>query len=576
MRRISYRHWLLQSFLAAGVIPLLICVCLILGLFQTSVERYARGVGQRRLEAMEHDLGFFAQLCETTLQHVAEDPLIARTVQQGTQRDTEVYALLYRAVNSLTPEAGLSLYDAGGRMLYTTADGRPGETLPVHWGLLGAAGESAGTVFRRVSPYDDAAERSCIQIARPVRAGAETVGYAVIDVAERQLSALFEGWNGEGEYLLLDRFWEEIVCSPALQGEETAAALRAALLATGGAGTTDRDAWLLTAREEHSGFTLILQQRRPLAGETQRLLHGVALGSIALSILLCFWFAMRMSRRVSEPVRDLNAAMRQVEAGDFGVRAEVRGNDELAQLSGRFNRMTQRLEQNLDDSLRQQRELGDARMRMMQAQLNPHFLYNTLDTLKWLGKIHKVPEVSTISSDLADILRRSISADTLVPLRTALETLDRYIEIQSIRFPGKFEYRAEAEEAALDCLIPKLMLQPLVENAVVHGFEDGSSGEIVVSARTEGEDLVIDVKDSGCGMSEESRRRFLAAKAPGAQPEQGHLGLYNVDAILRLVYGPEHDLQLIDDLPRGTHLRAVLPAAPVKGEEAEHEEGRGG
>ena len=111
MKERSYRRWLLQSFLLAGVVPLLICVVLILGLFQTSVERYAAGVGQRRLEAMEHGLGSFAQLCEETLQHVAEDPTVARTVQEGTERDTAVYALLYQAVNTLTPEAGLSLYD---------------------------------------------------------------------------------------------------------------------------------------------------------------------------------------------------------------------------------------------------------------------------------------------------------------------------------------------------------------------------------------------------------------------------------------------------------------------------------
>ena len=569
----SYRRWLLHSFFLAGVVPLLICVVLILGLFQTSVERYAAGVGQRRLEAMEHGLGSFAKLCEETLQHVAEDPTVSMTLQEGTERDTAVYALLYQAAGSLTPEAGLSLYDAGGRLLYTTADGRPGETMSVNWGLLHASRQDAGTVFRRVSPYDAAADRSCIQIARPVLSGGETVGYAVIDVTERQLAALFEGWNGEGEYLLLDRFWEPIVASPALQEEETAAALRAALLASGAPALPDKDSRLLAAREELSGFTLVLLQEKPLAGETQQLLHGVALGSIALSLLLCFWFAMRMSRRVSQPVQALNDAMRRVEEGDFDVRAEARGSDELAQLSGRFNRMTQRLKQNLDDSLRQQRELGAARMRMMQAQLNPHFLYNTLDTLKWLGKIHKVPEVSTISSDLADILRRSISGDTLVTLRTALEAVDSYIEIQSIRFPGKFTYRAEAAPETLDCLIPKLMLQPLVENAVVHGFEDGSSGEIVVSAHLDGEDLVIDVSDSGCGMSEESRRRFLAAKAPGVQPEQGHLGLYNVDAILRLVYGPAHDLQLVDDLPRGTHLRAVLPAE--RKEADDEESGRG-
>ena len=160
MKERSYRRWLLQSFLLAGVVPLLICVVLILGLFQTSVERYAAGVGQRRLEAMEHGLGSFAQLCETTLQHVAEDPTVAKTLQEGTERDTAVYALLYRAAGELTPEAGLSLYDAGGSLLYTTAAGRPGETLPVGWGLLHAARENGRSVFRRDSPYGDAAARS--------------------------------------------------------------------------------------------------------------------------------------------------------------------------------------------------------------------------------------------------------------------------------------------------------------------------------------------------------------------------------------------------------------------------------
>ena len=103
MKERSYRRWLLHSFLLAGVVPLLICVVLILGLFQTSVERYAAGVGQRRLETMEHGLGSFAQQCETTLRHLSEDPTVAKTLQEGTERDTAVYALLYHATGALTP-----------------------------------------------------------------------------------------------------------------------------------------------------------------------------------------------------------------------------------------------------------------------------------------------------------------------------------------------------------------------------------------------------------------------------------------------------------------------------------------
>ena len=257
--------------------------------------------------------------------------------------------------------------------------------------------------------------------------------------------------------------------------------------------------------------------------------------------------------------------MAAVEGGDLDVRVEVPGTDEMSQLAGRFNRMTERLKTNLTDSIRQQQELGDAQIRMMQAQLNPHFLYNTLDTLKWMGKIHHVPEVATISADLADILRRSISADEFVRLEDELRLLERYVEIQKIRFAGKFEFRAAMDEDLLDIPVPKLMLQPLVENAIIHGFEDGMPGEITVTAARAGDDLLLTVQDNGCGMSPESLRRFQEQTPPAGR----HLGLHNVDAILRLNYGQERGLKFLPPPGgRGTCIRISIPITRQGGRES--------
>ena len=218
--------------------------------------------------------------------------------------------------------------------------------------------------------------------------------------------------------------------------------------------------------------------------------------------------------------------------------------------------MAGRLKENLDNSIRQQQELGDAQIRMMQAQLNPHFLYNTLDTLKWLGKINRIPEVSTISANLADILRSSISADDFVRLGDELALLERYVEIQNIRFPDKFVYQTDIEDETREMLIPKLTLQPLVENAIIHGFEDGSHGVITVSAAQRGDELTVTVQDDGCGMSPDSRARFLAKSGAAS----GHLGLYNVDAILRLHYGEKCGLKFLSPRDgRGTCIRMTLP-----------------
>ena len=142
--------------------------------------------------------------------------------------------------------------------------------------------------------------------------------------------------------------------------------------------------------------------------------------------------------------------------------------------------------------------------------------------------------------------------------------LDRYVEIQKIRFAGKFDYRTEIDETLLDARMPKLMLQPLVENAIIHGFEDGVPGEIVVTTAQTGAEMVLTVRDTGLGMSEESLRQFRNR----CDSSDGHLGLYNVDAILRLHYGDDHGLTFLPPPDgRGTCIRIVLPITRQGGKE---------
>ena len=200
---------------------------------------------------------------------------------------------------------------------------------------------------------------------------------------------------------------------------------------------------------------------------------------------------------------------------------------------------------------------------MMQAQLNPHFLCNTLDTMKWMGKIHNIPEVAEISTDLADILRTSISTEEFVPLAEELDLLHRYIDIQRIRFPGKFVYTADVPPELLDCIIPKLMLQPLVENAILHGLDSKDSGQIRLTARRLGTDrMQITVTDNGCGISED----VLAALRDGGRlRERGHLGLYNVNMILKKYYGGDCGLTLRNEAAGGASVDAVLPVTRKEG-----------
>ena len=215
------------------------------------------------------------------------------------------------------------------------------------------------------------------------------------------------------------------------------------------------------------------------------------------------------------------------------------------------------LQHNQQALLENQQALNDAQIRMLQAQLNPHFLCNTLDTMKWISKINQVPQVALMSTNLADILRFCISPDEFVPLKKELEILSRYIEIQRIRLSDSFVYHADVPQELEALMVPKMLLQPLAENAILHGLEGVEHGEITASARLLPDGtLELCVRDNGRGLPPE----LLGPYRP-PEKQTGHLGLFNVDTILKKHYGERFGLRLENNTAGGgACIIAVLPA----------------
>ena len=247
----------------------------------------------------------------------------------------------------------------------------------------------------------------------------------------------------------------------------------------------------------------------------------------------------------------------RLEQDDLDVHVSRDGEDELGQLAEEFNHMVQALKANRQELVENQRELNQAQVRMLQAQLNPHFLCNTLDTMKWISKINHVPQVALMSTNLADILRFCISAEEFVPLAREVEVLNRYVEIQKIRLSDQFTFLVSLPEKLETCMVPKMILQPIVENAILHGLEGVPDSVIQVCAEQDGEDLRITVTDNGHGLPPEMiGHPYKRESAPTGH----HLGLYNVDTILKKHYGEQYGLYL-DNNPAGSgaRVRARLP-----------------
>ena len=314
---------------------------------------------------------------------------------------------------------------------------------------------------------------------------------------------------------------------------------------------------------ERDGFCLVLKQPKTYTATVKQSIEVVSLLTGILCLLLCLWTAWTLSRYLSKPVHEMDEAMGRVEKGEYDVSIQTDASDEFARLAASFNRMTAEYRQNLARSVQRQKELNETQLRMMQAQLNPHFLYNTLDSIKWMGITNGVPQIGDITTDLAELLRAGISGDKLITLEEELELIERYIDIQSIRFEDSFTCEIDVEERFMHCVLPKLVLQPLVENSIIHGLAGKEDGYIKLWAERDGDDLKLCVWDNGCGIPQEVLDKL---NSPDKTLPGGHLGLNNVDKIIRLYYGDSYGITAHTYRGEGSCIELRLPMQ-IKGTE---------
>ena len=541
LRFSSFRQRLNAAFLAVSLVPVLLCSALLLQIFRLRMTADQQQNAEQQLDGACHALFSMQEGLQEAAITIGGSETVLGALSGGWENSASVYSALYDATEDVRRFARFELYDAEGTLMYATQTVHGAQTLPVSWGILKEAADADAIVYSAsIDPtdLDEPVLRGAVRLTRD----GQTAGFLVAAFYETQLRAMFDSLAGaQNELLVMDGFWRGVYCSQQAQVQTLSSALREQLL-HGKALTGLSDNFVYTARQdEATGLFLVLQQPQVFTRGTLRLLYTVsalcALGGVAVSIAL----SLRLSRQMFQPIGTLHRAITQVGKNDLEVQVPVQEGqcDELGELAQQFNGMVLSLRRNQQALLKNQQALNDAQIRMMQAQLNPHFLCNTLDTMKWISKINQVPQVALMSTNLADILRFCISPDEFVELRQELAILGRYVEIQRIRLSDSFTFAQDVPEALLSCLVPKMMLQPLAENAILHGLSGVQDGRLTVTARESDGVLEICVLDNGCGFPAEMLGPYQA-------PEQqtGHLGLFNVDTILRKHYGESFGLRL--------------------------------
>jgi len=263
---------------------------------------------------------------------------------------------------------------------------------------------------------------------------------------------------------------------------------------------------------------------------TRRVAIFAALAILTMSVFQLFFY----NRFIFRPLRKLSRLMEDIENENYRVQFNIRKKDEIATLANRFNEMAHRLHYLYGQVYQANLKRKDAEIRMLQAEINPHFLYNTLNTVYWMINLQKNDQAGTMIQSLSTLFRLSLYPDTdgMVPLSVEIDHVEQYLKIQKMRLADSFSYSLDVQADAETLMSVKLVLQPLVENAILHGIGDRPSGEVMVSIYTEDRYLYCQVYDDGIGADPGKIRALLDA------PEDGLCGmaLRNVNERIQLKY----------------------------------------
>lgn len=270
--------------------------------------------------------------------------------------------------------------------------------------------------------------------------------------------------------------------------------------------------------------------------------------------------ASNLTGVIYRPLGKLTAAMREVSNGDLETRIEIASGDEIEVLAGEFNRMLEKIETLIRQLLDQEQKKKDAELEALQYQITPHFMYNTLNAIKCAALIHGERELGGVLDDFIELLQACVSKKgAFLTVAEDIHILERYIRLQEFRFDGQFSIQYKIEPAARDCLVPRLVLQPLVENALFHGLDrKRQDGRLVIRAVTEDGRLYLCVQDNGRGMTAEQIDQLLHSEVRKTRGLTA-VGVPNVRDRLALYYGDRAGLQY-ESGGTGTTAIIYLPA----------------
>ena len=314
------------------------------------------------------------------------------------------------------------------------------------------------------------------------------------------------------------------------------------------------------SRSDKTGWTVVdCTNVRELLSKSRQAQSIYVLTAVVL-VIVALLFSRFMARSITLPIQKLRDSMKKVQEGDFSVSdVVVDSRNEIGSLTKSFDVMTHRIQELMEQNVHEQEQKRKSELKALQSQINPHFLYNTLDSIIWMAEGKKNEEVVLMTASLARLLRQSISnEDEVVPIANEVEYARGYLTIQKMRYKDKLEFQIDVDPSILHIPLIKLVLQPIIENAIYHGLKyKESKGLLIIKGFPKDGNAVLQVIDDGVGMDEETLAHIYDRHK--VNYHSNGVGVYNVQKRLKLYYGEDYGITYESVVGKGTTATITIP-----------------
>ncbi len=472
--------------------------------------------------------------------------------------DKVVYQKVYDSINSMNVEGNFVIYDKNLHIIMSSAEFIGSET-GYNWGLFNRMIGYPGGIILKINRLYFQNGISTLSVGKAIRNKNEIIGFAVYNIFDNSLKELI-GKSGSFNVVVTDKFGNVVVTTNENFKDNFGKAEKN-LRKAEGYSVIDKEKYYVNKKEIYYS-NLVLYTISSVGYVVDNFIDKMIYIIIFFfTILAAMYYAAKIiAEKKTKVIEEIVKAIENIKTGDLETRLNVETNDEFGIIADSYNEMLLNIKKLIEINKEEAKHSAVMEIKQLESQFNPHFLFNTLEMLRYTIK-YDTSVANKIIINISSLLRFSIeNKSSEVSLQRDLLYTKNYLEIQKYRFGENFDYEIKAEEGLENYYVPKLIIQPVIENAIKHGYTQVGKMIIYIRVKTVKEKLIISVYNNGKEIEKEILDEIREKlKNKKAEEFKNHIGLYNIFRRIQLMYGEKYGLRILSRKNRGTSVRVSLP-----------------